>query len=78
MDITITLPENITLGDITAAKGAIIEASTGYVDWELLYEQTAHNERAISAPGRLLLAIVHQLDGLGRGTMTSPSTEITA
>jgi hypothetical protein len=59
MKLVVDLPEGVTLGDITAAKGAVVEASTGYVDWEELYEGDAR--KAISGPGKVLLAIVHQL-----------------
>jgi hypothetical protein len=63
MDITIKLPEDVTLGDITSARGAIIEASTSYVDWEKLYDRDDERE-SISAPGRVLLAVAHQLGKL--------------
>lgn len=56
--IQIQLPDDITLGDIASAKGAIIEASGNYVDWAKLYNKEGD---AISAPGRILLAIAHQL-----------------
>jgi hypothetical protein len=61
MDITITLPEGCTMGDIASARGAIIEASTNYVDWEQLYGGDPSDDAAISAPGKLLLAVAHQL-----------------
>ena len=62
--ITIELPPGLTLGDITSARGAIIEASTCYVDWEMLYSHDGtHDDTdlAVSSPGRLLLAVAHQL-----------------
>ena len=62
MRYIIDLPDNITLGDITAAKGAIIEASTGYIDWDRLSDEPrGESDHAISAPGRILLAVAHQL-----------------
>ena len=59
--ITIEQPPGLTLGDITSARGAIIEASTSYVDWEQLYGGDPEGPTAISAPGKLLLAVAHQL-----------------
>jgi hypothetical protein len=64
--ITIELPDGLTMGDITSARGAIIEASTNYVDWEKLYnnndpERHHVTSDPISAPGMLLLAVAHQL-----------------
>jgi hypothetical protein len=60
--VTIELPPGLTLGDITSARGAIIEASTNYVDWEKLYMgDDATKAVAIGAPGKLLIAVAHQL-----------------
>lgn len=64
MKIEINLPDNITLEDIAGARGAIIEASRGYVDWEKLYNKQDNSDNSISTPDRILLAIVHQLDKL--------------
>lgn len=68
--IVIELPEDATLGDITAARGAIVEASTGYVDWAELYGREHPRLSAIGAPGRILLAVVHQLDNELRAETT--------
>lgn len=61
--ITVDLPEHSTMGDIREAQGTIFNASTEYVDWELLH---GGRPDAISSPGTLLLAIAHQLDAKAR------------
>lgn len=58
MKVTITLPDNVTCGDLLTAAGAVMDASTSFVDWEELHH---HNPDAISAPGRVLLDLSHQL-----------------
>lgn len=58
--VVFDIPDNITLGDLTSAAGAIVDASTSYVDWELLASsETASG--AVSPAGRVLLAIASQL-----------------
>lgn len=57
--LEIDMPPFTTLGDLTSVKGALFEASTTYVDWEALYHG---EERAVSAPGTILLALAKALD----------------
>lgn len=58
MIITIDIPDDATSDDLKAASGAIIEASTSWVDWEILNED---GDNAIGAPGRILLAVARGL-----------------
>lgn len=61
MDITITLPDHTTEKDLLAAAGAIIQASTVFVDWERLHTTWYPEPDAISAPGLMLLSLARQL-----------------
>jgi hypothetical protein len=56
--ITVKLPNDITHGDLLEAAGSVMEASAQFVDWEDLYNDV---NDSISKPGRILLAIMHQL-----------------
>lgn len=60
--IEIDLPDGVTIGDIREAQGAIMNASTDFVDWSEIYESES-SRNAISAPGRILLDIARQLEG---------------
>lgn len=66
MDITLTLPEHVTKGDLLEASGAIIEASTTFVDWDRLASPEnpsapASETSAVSTPGLVLLSLARQL-----------------
>jgi hypothetical protein len=58
MKIEIELPEGVSMGDLTAAGGAVLKASAAFVDWDDLYNGTG---QAISSEGRILIAIATQL-----------------
>lgn len=63
MDITIKIPDDINIGGILEAQGAIINASTSFVSWEDLYgDDLEKKKKAITPAGKLLLAIAHQLN----------------
>ncbi len=49
-----------TLGDYAAAKGAIYEAATAFIDWEILHGG-GHDAEAIAPAGRILLEIARRL-----------------
>lgn len=72
--IVIDLPDDITIGDMLTVKGALIDASTSFVDWADLSlgerdGQTSRVPNPISAPGRILLALAHQLGDKDRETI---------
>jgi hypothetical protein len=54
----ITLPDDVTIGDLKAVKGSLMDAASVYIDWDLLRSGAPD---AISAPGRVLLAIVERI-----------------
>jgi len=58
MKIVIDIPDQVTLGDLQAAQGAIFNASTMYVDWE---ELASGSPDAVAKPGVILLAIAAAL-----------------
>lgn len=62
MKLAITLPDEATHGDLLKAAGAIVAASTDFVDWEELrmYEQAP---QGIDPAGRILLDLASQLTG---------------
>lgn len=67
--INIDLPANITIGDMLTVKGALIDASTIFIDWAEMYENRHdgnHYPSHISSPGKILLAIAHQLGDQSR------------
>lgn len=59
MKLTIDIPDDVTIGDLQAAQGAIFNASTTYVDWDAL-----HNDEsgAIGKPGIILLSLARELE----------------
>ena len=60
MKITVTLPDSkITVGDLTAAAGAIFNASAQFVDFDALYEGQPN---AVDRVGCLLLDLARQLE----------------
>ena len=52
--IEIEIPDDVTVGDLITARGAIFDASTIFVDWEKLYEGGID---AVNPVGRLLLGL---------------------
>ena len=54
----------VTLGDWLSASGAVIEASTNFVDWDSLHNG---GDVPVSWSGRILLQVAHQLATVGRG-----------
>lgn len=56
--INIDVPEGTTMGDLLEASGAVLNASTTFVDWEKL---ASRDIDAISLPGHILLAVAKQL-----------------
>lgn len=58
MQITITLPDDATVGDLTTASGAIFKAATEFVDWDKLREE---EPGGVSPAGVMLLDIANQL-----------------
>lgn len=66
--VELKLPAGVTCAQLFAASGAILNASTDFVDWEALHQavpQAASN--AISPEGRLLLDLAGQLARAGGG-----------
>lgn len=60
--ITLTLPDNIVNGDLLAASGAVVQASTMFVDWDGLHNKEPD---AIGPAGRVLLDLARQLSDYG-------------
>lgn len=58
IQINLDLPDNVTMGDVESVQGALMNASTMYVDWEKLYHKSAD---AIGIPGLILLDIAKQI-----------------
>lgn len=58
LTITITIPPGATNSDLITVRGALFDASTTFVDFEKLH---AGQPDAISAPGRVLLALADSL-----------------
>lgn len=58
IQINLDLPDSVTMGEVEAVQGALVNASTMYVGWEALYCKDAN---AISNPGLVLLDIARQV-----------------
>jgi hypothetical protein len=58
MHITIELPEDTKLGDLTTVAGHLVEASTEHVDWEALH---FGQPGAVGTPAVILLRIADQI-----------------
>lgn len=48
----------LTLGDFTSAKGALMDAAAQFIDWEKLNAGAAD---AVGSPARILLQLAHGL-----------------
>ena len=71
--ITLTLPDNISLGDLITVRGAIFDASTTFVDWEALHRGEPN---AIDLPGELLLRIAAELQKQERTTVSRDEASV--
>lgn len=59
MKLEIDIPDGVTIGDLTTVAGAMLKASTEFVDWDAMAEGET---QSIGMPGRVLLAMATRLE----------------